>query len=102
MIQLDYSLTREEVDITERHQRRKTQPQLCDQLYLLSIKFSIKSWLSFPYSAWQLDTEVISNPGSVWSFLYDVCNYILDKPEIFSENYKFNALRTPRVSANLI
>ena len=28
MIQLDYSLTREEVDITERHQGRKTQPTL--------------------------------------------------------------------------
>ena len=41
-----------------------------------------------PYNAWQLDTEVISNPGSELSFLFDVCNYILDKLESFSENYK--------------
>ena len=46
-----------------------------------------------PYNAWQLDTEVISNPGSELSFLFDVCNYILDKLEIFSEITKFNALR---------
>ena len=69
MIQMYYSLIREEVDITERHQRRKTQPQLCDQLYLLSIKFSIKSWLSFPYSAWQLDTEAQYDHFSMMSVI---------------------------------
>ena len=52
-----------------------------------------KVMIIIPYNAWQLDTEVISNPGSELSFLFDVCNYILDKLEIFSEITKFNALR---------